>query len=189
MTLPELSHGKRVQHVTKRGVDAWGTSGWSGFVKLPKFARLKLYEITNSVDNLSLFQKPFEWCQFRMRAVTRWSMGSTESYIFWLAKGIIFGVNRALFALKVRVWVFTFPHARPVYGVSTPQWLNVKEWTSFQKLFSRARRARKDNIAAWLFENNWSSWQLVPDDKIQKTLLILGRGALSKPGTFLWLAD
>ena len=80
MILPGLSHGKRVQHVTKRGVDAWGASGWSGFVKLPKFARLKLYAITNSVDNLSLFQKPFEWCQFRIRAVTttRWSMGSTE---------------------------------------------------------------------------------------------------------------
>ena len=142
MILPGLSHGKRVQHVTKRGVDAWGTSGWSGFVKLPKFARLKLYEITNSVDNLSLFQKPFEWCQFRIRAVTRWSMGSTESYIFWLAKGIIFGVKRALFALKVRVWVFTFPHARPVYGAYTPEWEKVRQRGSGAE--SRARALRAD---------------------------------------------
>ena len=71
MILPELSHGKRVQHVTKRGVDALGTSGLSGFVKLPKFARLKLYAITNSVDSISLFHKPFERYQFRIRAFTR----------------------------------------------------------------------------------------------------------------------
>ena len=36
-----------------------------------------------------------------------------------------------------------------------------------------------DSIAASLFENNWLSWQIVSDDKIQITLLILGRGALS----------
>ena len=36
-----------------------------------------------------------------------------------------------------------------------------------------------DSIAASLFENNWLSWQIVPDDKIQITLMILGRGGLS----------
>ena len=37
-----------------------------------------------------------------------------------------------------------------------------------------------DSIAASLFENNWLSWQIVAvaDNKIQITLLILGRGAL-----------
>ena len=38
---------------------------------------------------------------------------------------------------------------------------------------------RLDGIAASLLENNWLSWQIVSDDKIQLTLMILGRGALS----------
>ena len=37
-----------------------------------------------------------------------------------------------------------------------------------------------DSIAASLFENDWLSWQIVPDDKIQISLLLLWRGALSK---------
>ena len=36
-----------------------------------------------------------------------------------------------------------------------------------------------DSIAASLFENNLLSWQIVSDDKIQRTLLIPERGALS----------
>ena len=39
-----------------------------------------------------------------------------------------------------------------------------------------------DSIAASLFENNWLTLQIVSDDKIQITLLILGRGALSTTG-------
>ena len=37
-----------------------------------------------------------------------------------------------------------------------------------------------DSIAASLFVWNWLSWQIVSDDKIQITILILRRGALSK---------
>ena len=36
-----------------------------------------------------------------------------------------------------------------------------------------------DSIAASLFENDWLSWQIVPDDKIQTSLLLLWRGALT----------
>ena len=38
-----------------------------------------------------------------------------------------------------------------------------------------------DSIAASLFVLNWLSWQIVSDDKIQITILILRRGALSIP--------
>ena len=43
--------------------------------------------------------------------------------------------------------------------------------------------ARLDSITTSLFENNWLSWQIVSvsDDKTQITLLILGRGAWSRP--------
>jgi len=37
-----------------------------------------------------------------------------------------------------------------------------------------------DSIAASIFVLNWLSWQIVSDDKIQITILILRRGALSK---------
>ena len=37
-----------------------------------------------------------------------------------------------------------------------------------------------DSIAASLFVLNWLGWQIVSDDKIQITILILRRGALSK---------
>ena len=47
------------------------------------------------------------------------------------------------------------------------------EWIGFQ-------RALVDSIAASLFVLNWLSWQIVSDDKIQITILILRRGALSK---------
>ena len=52
-------------------------------------------------------------------------------------------------------------------------------------------RSRVDSIAASLFENNWLSWQIVSDDKILITLLILGRGVLSNPGVnlLLWIAE
>ena len=36
-----------------------------------------------------------------------------------------------------------------------------------------------DSIAASLFVLNWLSWQIVSDDKIQITILILRRGSLS----------
>ena len=36
-----------------------------------------------------------------------------------------------------------------------------------------------NNIATSLFDNNWLSWQIVSDDKIQIELLILRRSALS----------
>ena len=39
--------------------------------------------------------------------------------------------------------------------------------------------ATLDSIAASLFVLNWLSWQIVSDDKIQITILILRRGALS----------
>ena len=42
-----------------------------------------------------------------------------------------------------------------------------------------------DSIADSLIENNWLSWQIVSDDKIQITLLILGRGSLSRKNAFL----
>ena len=43
-------------------------------------------------------------------------------------------------------------------------------------------RLRLDSIAASLFVLNWLSWQIVSDDKIQITILILRRGALSRHG-------
>ena len=42
-----------------------------------------------------------------------------------------------------------------------------------------------DSIAASLFVLIWLSWQIVSDDKIQITILILRRGALSRPNTLL----
>ena len=42
-----------------------------------------------------------------------------------------------------------------------------------------------DSIADSLIENNWLSWQIISDDKIQITLLILGRGSLSRKNAFL----
>ena len=47
------------------------------------------------------------------------------------------------------------------------------------------QEASLDNIAISQFENNWLSWQImsVSDDKIQITLLILGRSALSRPAS------
>ena len=36
-----------------------------------------------------------------------------------------------------------------------------------------------DSLAGSLFENFWLSWQIIPDDKIRISLLILRRGALS----------
>ena len=45
---------------------------------------------------------------------------------------------------------------------------------------------RVDSIAASLFENNCLSWQVVPDDKIWITLLILWWGALSNFGLWWW---
>ena len=44
-----------------------------------------------------------------------------------------------------------------------------------------------DSIAASLFVLNWLSWQIVSDDKIQITILILRRGALSRLGAG-WVA-
>ena len=41
-------------------------------------------------------------------------------------------------------------------------------------------QVRLDSIAASLFVLNWLSWQIVSDDKIQITILILRRGALSR---------
>ena len=40
-------------------------------------------------------------------------------------------------------------------------------------------KSKVDSIAASLFVLNWLSWQIVSDDKIQITILILRRGALS----------
>ena len=47
--------------------------------------------------------------------------------------------------------------------------LNCKNWPH-----------KLDSIATSLFVMNWLSWQIVSDDKIQITILILRRGALSK---------
>ena len=44
-----------------------------------------------------------------------------------------------------------------------------------------------DSIAASLFVWNWLSWQIVSDDKIQITTLILRRGALSMTGRYCHL--
>ena len=49
--------------------------------------------------------------------------------------------------------------------------------------------ARLDSITTSLFENDWLSWQIVSvsDDKIQITILILRRGALSRK--IIWLGN
>ena len=49
----------------------------------------------------------------------------------------------------------------------------------FVDCFRRKILTILDSIAASLFENNYLSWQIVSDDKIQVSLLILRRGALS----------
>ena len=41
------------------------------------------------------------------------------------------------------------------------------------------------SIAVSQFENNWLTWQIVSDDKIQITLLILRQDAFSSPAA-LW---
>ena len=46
-------------------------------------------------------------------------------------------------------------------------------------LFPPAQTVWLDSIAASLFVLNWLSWQIVSDDKIQITILILRRGVLS----------
>ena len=48
-----------------------------------------------------------------------------------------------------------------------------------QHLHQKSRVIRLDSIAASLFVWNWLSWQMISDDKIQITILILRRGALS----------
>ena len=54
----------------------------------------------------------------------------------------------------------------------------------FVDCFRRKILTILDSIAASLFENNYLSWQIVSDDKIQVSLLILRRGALSRKKTF-----
>ena len=62
-----------------------------------------------------------------------------------------------------------------------PGMISDTSYFYFFKNFSKASLQQKlDSIAASLFENSWLSWQIVSDDKIRITLLILGRGALSR---------
>ena len=49
------------------------------------------------------------------------------------------------------------------------------------------RQVGIDSIAASLFVWNWLSWQIVIDDKIQITILILRRGALSTSEPWIWI--
>ena len=72
-----------------------------------------------------------------------------------------------------------------IFGLLSIQW-NISvtsciSWVSFLVPLCTCL----DSIAAPIFENNWSSWQIVSEDKIQKTLLILGRGAFSTHATIL----
>ena len=55
---------------------------------------------------------------------------------------------------------------------------NTKSWGD--PLRSGELASKLDSIAASLFVLNWSSRQIVSDDKIQLTILILIRGALSR---------
>ena len=73
------------------------------------------------------------------------------------------------------------------YGSERPIFWNYKfVWVAFQIIVQLLHLfphlfvgSAIGSIAAWLFENNWLSWQIVSDDKIQITLLLLGRCALS----------
>ena len=65
-----------------------------------------------------------------------------------------------------------------------PAWLQPEaaDWLVWSRptIDSNNINLKLDSIAASLFVLNWLSWQIVSDDKIQITILILRRGALSK---------
>ena len=67
--------------------------------------------------------------------------------------------------LFVQHWLFPSPYAITVQ----------------QQYFctSRQETPLDGNIASSLFENNWLSWQILSDDKIQISLLILRQGAFT----------
>ena len=64
-----------------------------------------------------------------------------------------------------------------------PVWLQpeVAGWLVWSRptIDSNNINLKLDSIAASLFVLNWLSWQIVSDDKIQITILMLRRGALS----------
>ena len=109
---------------------------------------------------------------------------------FWSIKGvyILLNSNNLNFKLYIdRKYSIFRPKLTTRFWISTSE----KKLFKFSKLGGGERLfgqnpkeqqiflRRLDSIAASLFVLNWLSWQTVSDDKIQVTILILRRGALS----------
>ena len=82
---------------------------------------------------------------------------------------------------------WTIPH-KSASSNSSPSNARKEAIFCYSHSITSFKRSRVDSIVASLFENNRLSWQIVSEDKILITLLILGRGALFNPGVNLLLS-